>query len=89
MVVIYFTLSAVHPPRKKIAILSPSVCECGSGLLDERWGAGADRLAVGNMGYAFHVAGASLCSMAIYCPLTFSVTYGLANGVSPSLSNYS
>ena len=25
----YFTLSTTAPPRKKVAILSPSVCECG------------------------------------------------------------
>ncbi|KAK8858957.1 hypothetical protein IAR55_003189 [Kwoniella newhampshirensis] len=39
--------------------------------------------------YVLHVAGAGCCSMAIYCPLSFAVTYGTARGFATSLANYS
>lgn len=43
---------------------------------------------VRNPAYTLYVCGAGLISLAIYCPLTFGVTYATANGFSPSLANY-
>ncbi|ORX40884.1 major facilitator superfamily domain-containing protein [Kockovaella imperatae] len=63
----FFTLSTTVPPRRKVAILSPTVFR--------------------TTGYALHVLGCCMCSLCVYCPLTFAVTYGVSHGISPSLGN--
>ncbi|CAD6589103.1 MAG: hypothetical protein TREMPRED_005267 [Tremellales sp. Tagirdzhanova-0007] len=65
----FFCLSTVHPPRRKVAILSPTVFR--------------------NAEYTVFVLGVAFCSLAIYGPLTFGVTFASSKGLSSSLAFYS
>jgi hypothetical protein len=86
----FFCLSTVHPPRKEIAVLSLSVCTYPPSSSSQLRVLPVSPLTpVRNVGYCFHTAGASCGSAAIYCPLTFSVTYGVSRGFSQGLANYS
>ena len=38
-------------------------------------------------GYGTFVLGCCFCSLTVYCPLTFSVTYGVSHGFSPNIGN--
>jgi hypothetical protein len=62
VIVAFFSLSRVHPPRKKIAVLSPTVCEWSP-----RHGVHlAQRsLAVKNPAYTLYVCGAGCISLAM------------------------
>lgn len=89
VIVAFFTLSRTHPPRKKIAVLSPTVCKSTKRVTRcIRLVHGLTHLVVRNPAYTLYVCGAGLISLAIYCPLTFGVTYATSNGFSPSLANY-